>query len=325
MKCTEITIKQAADMLSSADKILILCHMKPDGDTFGCGFAMQNALRQMGKTVRVECSDGFGPRYHFLYPEKFEESKQPQFEPEFVLAVDIADTQLLGSGTECWKDRVDLCIDHHTSNAHYASNLLLDTNAAATAEVLFDVLMELNVTIDRHIATCIYTGLTTDTGCFRYSNVTPKTHRLAALMMEAGADHYMVNKRMFETRSSARIELERLVMETLEYHYDKRFAILVISQENVQKTSVAEEDLEGISAIPRTIEGVEVSATLREKGERFYRISVRSNEKVNASKVCSLFGGGGHERAAGCMMRGSLEEIKAVLVDALKPWFLDES
>lgn len=312
-------------MLSAADNILILCHMKPDGDTFGCGFAMLDALQQLGKTVRIECSDGFGPRYNFLYPEKFDEAKQPQFDPEFVLAVDIADTQLLGPRTACWKDRIDLCIDHHSSNSHYASFLRLNTAAAATAEEIYAVLTELGVTINRQIATCIYTGLTTDTGCFRYSNVTANTHRLAAQMIEAGVDHFMVNKRMFETRSAARMELERLVMETLEYHYDNRFAIIVISQENVQKTGVPEDDLEGISAIPRTIEGVEVSATLREKGDRFYRISVRSNEKVDASQVCSLFGGGGHQRAAGCMMKGSLEEIKAKLMDALAPWLAEES
>lgn len=324
MKCTEVTTWQAAELLLAADHILILCHMKPDGDTLGCGFAMWNGLRQLGKTVRIECSDGFGPRYRFLYPENFDETKQPAFEPEFVLAVDIADPQLLGSRTACWKDRVDLCIDHHPSNSRYAAHLRLNTAAAAAAEEVYAVLTAMGVAVDRTIATCIYTGLATDTGCFRYSNVTADTHRLAAKMIEAGVDHFMVNKRMFETRSAARIELERLVMETLEYHYHNRFAIIVISQENVQKTGVPEDDLEGISAIPRTIEGVEVSATLREKEDGLYRISVRSNEKVDASQVCSLFGGGGHQRAAGCMMNGSLAQIKGKLIEAMAPWLLDE-
>lgn len=323
MNSKEVTTQEAADLLSAADRILILCHMKPDGDTFGCGFAMLYSLRALGKTVRIACSDGFGPRYSFLYPENFDESAQTDFEPGFVLAVDIADTQLLGPRTACWKDRVDLCIDHHPSNSRYAAHLRLNTDAAATAEEVYAVLEALGVSLDVQIATCIYTGLSTDTGCFRYSNVTANTHRLAAKMIEAGIDHFMVNKRMFETRSVARMEIERLVMDTLEYHYGNRFAIIVISQENVEKTGVPEDDLEGISAIPRTIEGVEVSATLREKSNRNYRISIRSNEKVNASQVCGLFGGGGHARAAGCMMEGSLAEIKAKLVDALAQWLSD--
>lgn len=319
-KCRDVTVEEAASLIASRDQILIISHQKPDGDTLGCGFALLYALTGMGKTARIACSDGFPPRYAFLYPD-FNEDAQPQFTPELVVAVDIADTQLFGDATEQYCDSIDLCIDHHPSNSRYAARLLLDSDAAATAEVLCRVLDAMGVSLDRRMATCLYTGLCTDTGCFRYSNVTADTLRLAARLLDCGIDSYYVNKLMFETKSVARMELERLVMDTLEYYYDSRFAVIVISDEAAAKTQVPEEEMEGIAAIPRQIEGVEASATLKQKGGDKYRISMRTNENINASEICGKLGGGGHARAAGCTLVGSLAAVKAQLVEALREAF----
>lgn len=318
--CLDVTVAQAAQMLKNNDKILLLCHQKPDGDTLGSGFALLYALLGLGKQVRIACTDGFPPRYAFLYPG-FEEAAQPQFEPEFVVAVDIADTQLMGSGIIEYKDKVDLCIDHHPSNSRYAAHLLLDTLAAATVEIVDRVLTEMGIQLDKQIADCLYTGLATDTGCFRYSNVTAYTHRLAAKLLDAGVDNFAINKLMFETKTIARMELERLVMDTLEYGFDNRLAIIVISEEALVKTGVAADDLEGIAAIPRQIIGVEVAVTLHQKGPELYRASLRTNERVDASKVCARLGGGGHVRAAGCMLKGTLQQAKAQIYDALASEF----
>ena len=316
-ECRDVTAGEAAKLLAESDHILILTHMKPDGDTLGSGFAMFYALQMLGKTVRIENSDGFPARYSFLF-EGFDPESQPQFPPEFILAVDIADTQLLGEKTESYKDRIDLCIDHHPSNSRYARRLLLDPRACATVQRVYDVIGALGVAPDKRIATCIYTGLSTDTGCFRYSNTTAGAHLLAAKMIEAGADHYRIDKLMFETKSVARMELERMVMDTLEYYYGNKFAVIVISQDAVERTGVPEEDLEGISSVPRQIEGVEASVTLRQKGPEKYRVSMRSGEKINSSKVCGRLGGGGHARAAGCMLEGDLESVKKQLVEAIR-------
>ena len=319
--CRDVTVEQAAKLLLESDKVLLICHMKPDGDTFGSGFALLYGLQQLGKTARIECSDGFPARYDFLYPG-FQPQSQPAFEPQLVVAVDIADPQLFGEGTGCWGGRVDLCIDHHPSNTRYAKQLLLDSKAAATAEIVTKLLDRMGVPVSGLIASALYTGLTTDTGCFRYSNVTPQSHLLAARLIETGIDSFSINKKMFETKSVAKIKLEQMVMDTLEYHYGNKVAIIEISLPMLEATHVPEEDLEGIASIPRQIEGVEVGITLKQKEPDLFRISVRTNERVNASELCARLGGGGHARAAGCTLKGDSAQVKAQLLDALQADFI---
>lgn len=313
--CIDVTIEAAAGMLKNADRILILCHGKPDGDTLGSGLAMLRALLSMGKTARIACSDGFPPRYDFLYGD-LELGRPEDFEPDFVLAVDVADVKLMGKALARWRERVDLCIDHHMSNMRYARHLLLDSGAAATTELVYLVLEAMGAVIREDVALCLYTGLVTDTGCFRYSNTTSRTLRIAASLLDTGIDSYKVNKRMFETHSLARLRLEQLVLQTLELHCGGRLAILVISQKALEETGVAEEDTEGISTIPRQIEGVELGLALKEQADGRYRISVRTGFACDASAFCEQFGGGGHARAAGCMLKGSLDEVKATLLEA---------
>lgn len=319
--CHDLTISETAALLKSSDRILLLSHQKPDGDTLGSGFALLYALRALGKTVRIECSDGFPARYGFIYPG-FDPDAQPDFTPELVVAVDIADTQLLGGNTAKWGGEIDLCIDHHPSNSRYSENLLLDTRAAATAMMIEQLIPALGVTLTLEMGVGIYTGLATDTGCFRYSNVTAECHLLAARMIETGVDVFSINKLMFETKSIARMELERIVMKTLQYHFDKRFATIVISIDAMKATSATEDELEGIASIPRQIEGVEASATFYQKSETTWRISLRTSERINASHICAKLGGGGHQRAAGCTVEGTLDTALSRILDATRSKFL---
>ena len=312
-----VDAREAAALIGAADGIVILCHQKPDGDTLGSGFALLYALRALCKTARIECPDGFPPRYRFMYPG-FDPAAQPRFEPGLVVAVDIADMQLLGALRPQYEGKVGLCVDHHPSNTAYAEHLLLDTEAAGTVEAVYQIIQAFGVGIDYRMAVCIYTGLATDTGCFRYSNTTARTHILAAEMMRTGIDSYRINKLMFETKSVARMELERKVMDTLEYHYDHRMVVTTMTSAAVAETGVPEEDMEGIAAIPRQIEGVDVAVMLQQKDERRWRVSMRSSEHVNASAVCARLGGGGHPQAAGCTLEGGLAEVKALLVKELE-------
>lgn len=316
-KSAAVNEQEAAALLRAADHILILSHMKPDGDTLGSAFAMCGALRALGKTVRVSCSDGFPARYSFLYG-KADIEHQPDFEPEFVLAVDIASVALLGEQNAVWRDRIDLCIDHHPSNEQYAAHLLLDAEAAATAEVVYRVICELGVAFNRTIAAAIYTGVATDTGCFRYANTTAFTHKVAAEMLDAGIDGFGINRKMFELKTPGRIELERLVRGALEYYLDGKVALMLVTGEMTRSTGVSDEDMDGISSLPRQIEGVEAGVTVRQRADDTYRVSLRTGELVDASKVCARFGGGGHARAAGCTLTGTPDEVKRRLVDALR-------
>ena len=308
----QTTIEQAAEILKNSDNILLLTHMSPDGDTLGCAFALCRALQLMGKNARVT-TEGEIPK-KFLYLR--DAVKEIGFDEELVVAVDIADEKLFPENAHKYRGKVDLCVDHHMSNTHYAKAYCVEPTAAACAEVVFKLVKALGVEIDRLIANCIFTGLTTDTGCFRYSNVTKQTMNTAAQLIEIGCDSYKINKLMFETNSRERIVLEQMALSTLEYFDDGKIAVMTVTLDMLEKSGASDSELDGIAAIPRTIEGVLVGVLIKQKSDSLYKVSVRSDETVcSASKLCSKFGGGGHAAAGGCSFCDKpIEEIKYELV-----------
>ena len=160
----------------------------------------------------IRCSDAIVPKYQYLFSGVEEQA----FTPSVIVAVDIADLQLIGEpNRSLYGDKIDLCIDHHPSNSDYAKRTCVDAKAAATCEIIFDLLNLLGAEIDPVTADSLYTGITTDTGCFKYINVTPTTYRIAAALVEKGADGHRINRLMFDTKSRARIEMERCVMKVL--------------------------------------------------------------------------------------------------------------
>jgi len=300
-------------LLATAEDVLILTHKSPDGDTLGSAYGLYYALTAIGKRARVACSDPLPKKFDYFYPKApFED-----FEPRYIVAVDVADPQLLGSALQQYAGRIDLCIDHHISNTGYAGQLLLDHHAAATAEVVCEIVNAMGVTLTSQIATALYTGIATDTGCFRYSNTSAKTHLIASRLIEAGIDLPRINQLLFETKTRARIALERLGMATLEYSFGQRCATIVLSQEILTRSGAEDEDIDGISSLPRQIEGVQVGVTMRERSEGGYKVSLRAAEGVDASAICKLLGGGGHRAAAGCVVHGTEQEAKAQLAGAI--------
>lgn len=311
----KITVEQAAERLLANDKILIVSHKNPDGDTLGSAYALCYALTAMGKQVRVACSDPVPERYSYFTGE-YQDS---DFEPEYVVAVDIAAIQLLGEAMLPYADRFDLCIDHHPSNELFAKETCLNAKAAAACEIIYDVLVCMKAAFNTTIANCIYTGLSTDTGCFKYSSTTKHSHLVAADLYDYGVEHEFINRVMFETKSKSRILMEQRALNAIQYFYDDRVAMITITQQMIDETKADKTELDGISSIPRTIEGVQVGITLREEADGSgYRLSVRTTNAVNASKLCAIFGGGGHKRAAGCSINTDLETVKKQLLEALQ-------
>lgn len=306
------SLKEVALFLKNHDNYRILCHHNPDGDTIGSAFALATALRKIGKKAHICCSDDFSEQYNYMINGE-EVNKDIPYET--VVTVDIADKQLIGGKYNELGDNVDLLIDHHYSNTRYAKNCYVDSTAAANCEIIYDLICELGVEIDKHMADCIYTGLSTDTGCFRYSNVTERTHLVACETIKAGADHAGINKVMFETKSLRRIKIERMVLNSLQLYYDDKLATLFLTQDMMKKTGAREDELEGVAAIPREIEGVLIGILFREKPDGSIRVSLRTNEPVDASAICAAFGGGGHKRAAGCTFNTSIEEAREKIVE----------
>ncbi len=313
----KIGVKECVALLKEFDNYLILSHRNPDGDTLGSAFALKRALDQLGKKSMVRCNDEIHPKFSYLWNEL----DNSDITYDKIIAVDVADKKLLGEEFERkYGDKVFLNIDHHMSNREYAENLLLE-NRAAAAVVIYEVIRQLGVTITPEIASCIYTGLATDTGCFMYSNTTPTVHRTAAEVMAKGADYVMINRLMFETKTMAYVKLEQMAVASIESHFDGKCAIMSVTREMFEESGASSSECDGIAAIPRKIEGVKIAVTIREQNTGGFKVSMRTVEPYNAAEICGKFGGGGHNAAAGCEFDGTLEEAKKQLLEVIKEEF----
>lgn len=304
----------AAAMLSEAQDVVILTHQYPDGDTIGSAYALCRALLQRGTRARVECADEIPEKYDYMLTDM----PVQDFEPRFIVAVDVADEKLLGALADVYGGRIDLCIDHHGSNTEYADYLLLKANYAAAGMVICEVLREMRTTFDSAIAECIYTGIATDSGCFKYSNADAYAHRMAADMMDHGIRYDMINRTMFDVKSRARVELERLALSGMRFYCGGKVAVMPITLAMISESGAAESDMEGLAPLPRQIEGVWVGVTMREKAADSFKISVRTGNHADASAICKALDGGGHIRAAGCAVNAPLEDAIDIMVDTIK-------
>ncbi|MCC8073693.1 MAG: bifunctional oligoribonuclease/PAP phosphatase NrnA [Clostridiales bacterium] len=304
----KIDVNECAELLKEKDNILILTHAHPDGDTLGCGFALCRALMKIGKICAVINDDEIPTKYDYLY----DDIVPIKFKQDFVVAVDVATTNLLGNLDGRY--HVDLCIDHHTTNTEYADRLLLD-DVPAACQIMYDVIKALGVEIDRGIANCLYTGLSTDTGCFRYASTTAETYRVAAQLIDAGAENGRINRLMFETKTKTYARLERLALESMRFYDNERIAVITITQDMYRLTGSNEQETEAIAPLTRQIEGVEIGITIREKADGSCKASLRTYETVNAAELAKCFGGGGHAQAAACRFDCDVKEAKKILVE----------
>lgn len=311
-----IDLITAVDFLKNNDKYLILTHAHPDGDTLGCAFALREALVSLGKSVAVCCSDPIPSKYGYMGT-----ADEEDVDFDKLITVDVADAKLLGKKfEEKFGDRVDLAIDHHGSNRLYAARTLLDSSAAAACEIILAVIRELDVPVTKSVADNIFTGLSTDSGCFRYSNVTPRTLRMAADMIEAGAEYSKINTVMFETKTKTYVALERLALESMKMLLDDRCAFITITQDMFRESGSDESEVDAIAAIPRQIEGVLVGVTMRERTDGTFKISMRSHEGIDVSAICAMMDGGGHPRAAGCTVSGDAEKARETVISCIREY-----
>ena len=308
-----MNIKNVVDFLKTHDDFLILTHASPDGDTIGSGYALCGALLKIGKNAKVDCCDEIHERYDYI-TKSFD---IPQFELKTIIAVDVANKTLLGKKLMKYGDSVDLCIDHHPSNVFYAKETYLDASAAAVCEMIYEIVKDLGAEIEKDIANALYTGIATDTGCFIFSNTSAKTHRIAAEMIDCGAEYSEINRIMFDVKSKSRVAIEQKALSNIEYYFEGKCAVIYITREMLGEAGSKDDDLDGITALPRKIEGVLAGVTLREREDGRIKISLRTHAPVNASKICAEFGGGGHMRAAGCEMDSSMEQAKETILKAV--------
>jgi phosphoesterase RecJ-like protein len=311
----EITLNEVAALLLEHDNFKILTHSYPDGDCLGCGYALAFALRQLGKKANVAVDGKLPSKFTYLV-KNYEEQ---DFTPKYIVSVDVAAPTLLGESVMEGVDHIDLCIDHHGTNSLTADNRYVDSTAAAAAEIIFQLTELLNVGLDDDIAGGIYTGISTDTGCFVYTNTTPRTHQIAAAVMSY-CDWRMINSINFVIKSRAKVKMERMIYKTMEFYAGGKCAIVYTTLAMCEAMGAGDDEMEGLANIPRRIEGVEMGITMREKAGGVFKVSVRTNDNIDAAEFCKQFGGGGHPAASGCSIEGDLETVKRKLIDAAEEY-----
>ncbi len=312
--CTVLSLRKTARMLKRRNNFIILTHASPDGDTLGSAFALFYALKMQNKRAAVLCPDKIPEKYRYFMSN----TDMVSDEGATIVAVDVADKKLLGSLEERYGDRVELNIDHHISNTMYARNLYLDASASAVCEIMYDLIRLMGVPLNDIIAKALYTGIATDTGCFKYQNVTAKTHLIAAGLYKYNIKADEINKLMFDTKSKRLLLLEQMVLNTAEYHFNDRCMILCVTSEMQKKTGCSGTDLESMAVISRSVEGVICGVTVKQTDENTFKISLRTYAPLDASEICKHLGGGGHKAAAGATLTGTLDEVKAQILSVIK-------
>lgn len=307
-----IDIEQTVQLLRDMDNVLILAHEHPDGDAIGSSCALCLALISMGKKAQI-CLEKMPPQLEYLT----DGVPSGIFDYKYIVTCDTADTKILGiADSGISRDsKIDLCIDHHYSNVLYAENTYLDSAAAGACEAMFDILKLLNIDITPKIAECMYVGIATDSGCFRYSNTTAKTLRTAAELLDLGVDNARVNHRQFETKSKQLFELEKSAISDMKLYFSDKCAVLIVSNAMITQNSAEFTDLSALCSLPREIEGVLVGITMKEKKQGEFRISIRTNSPADASVIARSLGGGGHKMAAACAISGTAEYATKVILD----------
>ena len=295
-----LTVSETAALLRSFDRVLILTHIRPDGDTVGCAAGLCAALRAMGKTAYLLPNPGLTDN---TAPYFTPYAAPADFAPEKVVSVDIAAVGLFPDNAKAYLGRVDLAIDHHPSFEGFGRENIVRPEAAACGELVLDIVRELTP-VTPEIALPLYVAVSTDTGGFIYSNVTAATHRAAAELMDTGIDYRSVNKVFFQTKSRIQMQLEAAMLADARFYDGGRVAVLSVPRALLEKFHASESDAEDLSALGPQIQGVDCAVTMRELGDGVWKFSLRTGERVNATEVCRLLGGGGHARAAGATLEG---------------------
>ncbi|WP_199623263.1 DHH family phosphoesterase [Paenibacillus alkalitolerans] len=317
----EDQLQAAARFIRNNDDFLVVSHVSPDGDAIGSTGAVGFLLQLLGKSYTL-INEGRTPnKYQMLLgnqPIVDYSLETPSRRFGRVIAVDCADFARIGEVHNAFEPDVKLLnIDHHPTNDLYGNVNLVRPDAAATVEILFDLAQTLEIEWTQPLATSIYAGLLTDTGGFRYSNTTPNVFSIAEKMLRYGAEGAVLAELLLEKMTFPQIQLLREALSTLSFTEDRRIGWIVVSTDLLNRVGAADEDSEGLVNIPRNVEGVEVGLLFKQKDTNAVKVSLRSSGKADVSQIAKRLGGGGHVRAAGCTVEGTLNEVVDRLVEAV--------
>ena len=308
-----LSAREAAGYLEALDNVLLLTHVRPDGDTIGSAAALCRALRDCGRTAYLLHNPEITATYEpYAVPYWAPEGWQA----EHIVSVDIADVSLLPENAQPYAGRIELAIDHHPSQGFFARNTCLEADSAACGEIVFEIIRHLTA-LTPEIALPLYVAVSTDCGGFQYGNTTARTHRIAAALMDT-VDVAAVNKALFRTKSRVRLAMESRMVAEMKLFDRERVVIMEIPLSLRREMQATDADIEELSALPALVEGTDCGVTLRELGEGRIKVSVRTGSRVDACALCRILGGGGHHAAAGATVEGTLEEARMAVLAAYR-------
>ena len=320
----KLTLSDICDRFSEIKNTVILFHVRPDGDAVGSALATKLLLEAAGSRVWCICANEIPQRLAFL-SEGIQNSSLPEnmpddFSIERVITVDTASSTQLGELWNSFGDKIEFMIDHHAKGEPYA-DYYVASDAAAAGEIIFDISREMLArgiikAIPEKTDYCLYAAISSDTGCFKYSNVTPKTHICSAEILKSGVDTAEINRLLFDSKSMEVLAVEKAGFDTLKMFHNGKIAVVFFTYEMKQKLGVLDEHLETLIDVARSVEGVDVAIAIRQPGpDKTFRVSTRSSSAVDVSAVCAFFGGGGHIRAAGCtIVADSIQHVADLVI-----------
>lgn len=311
--------EEMTEVLRKAPKVALFSHVSPDGDCIGSMLAIGLALEKMGKEVSFYNPNPVPSYLSFLPGSSRISQELPNPQAKVLLFVDCTDLGRVNlSRSEISGDSTVLNLDHHISNLFFGDVNWVDAQASAAGELVLTLISQLGVEMDVDIATNLYTAIVTDSGCFEYSNTTAQTHRLTADLLDIGVDFSRIHHNIFNQKPFAQIKLLQCALDGLEIHADGQLAIMVLTAEDFRKSGAEQEMSEGLVNHARSIAGVEVAVLLKEVGPQEIKAGLRSNLWLNVNEIAALFGGGGHQRAAGCTLRIPMAEAKQRMTTAVE-------
>lgn len=327
------TITSVSRFLLENKNFVIGIHANPDGDCFGSACGLAGALIKLGKKVVILSPNPVPKRLHFLnysgveVLENLEGHDKIKDKKHTYITVDVASDHLLGELSDVFIANNKYAVDHHEKNTISADKLYLESTASAAGEIVYKIICELcdwaNENIwDAKIASSVFGAISSDTGCFKYGNTTPDTHRIAALLMEKGADCREINYRLFDLKSPVQIAVESLAYKNIEFYEDGRISFIYLSKEMLDSIGANASDTETVSQLGRGIEGVQIAAFMRDKADGEFKVSVRCNSGADVSHLCASLGiGGGHKKAAGCtIFTDSADKAKDMFITKAKEY-----
>lgn len=308
----------AIQTILDSNEIYIASHVNPDGDNIGSIIALGLALKKINKKVKVIKTDEIPSDYLFL-PNIDMIQPYEITDNNLFIVLDCGDKDRLGKYKSIVsKNNTIINIDHHVSNTKFGTFNIIDDKAAATGELIYDLIVDLGIEIDKDIATCLYTAISTDTGSFMYDSVTDKTHEIIAALIRTGIDKSVINIELYQSRSMERTNLFIDSFSTLKTYYNNKIAVVKVTQAMLKRANAKMEDTEGIISFIRDINTVEVACLLKENKDHEIKVSLRSKKFVDVSRICSVFNGGGHIRAAGCTVYDNIDNAENLIVEQIK-------